>query len=515
MGRSLGCCLLVWLCSAFLPTVQGQAPAQPKRKAPASNQPRTDRLGDPLPRHARARLGSIRRVDLATGKDILPRTGHQGSVLQVACSADGKVIASAAGEDDPTVRVWETATGRELLSVRGSGRRPGTLALSRDGKRLATVDGGVRLWDVTTGRHLARLGGDNTIEALAFSPDGKTVAAGGEETWIWDATTRKQLHRFTGFGYPPLVFSPDGKFLAYNRSRTIPEKIQLWEIATSKAHSGLGDDLCGRFFAFSPDGKTVAVWGAGNRVFLYETATRKLRFSIPSDPQTRKEEPALAFSPDGKILAGGEGRSILLWDPFTGEELLRLDGHQGPVTSLAFAEQGRMLISGSRDSTILIWEVPPLRLPSRRPETPITALPSESALVRVESGEKGTLLAAVGHPEPAVRAAAFRKLSSFARKDKAILAILIGGLCEKDDEARMAVLQALWELGSAALSALPNLLELLKSSRSEDAITAAGILGEMGPDAQLAIPALSRALEDARGNVTFAILEALRRIDPE
>ena len=66
---------------------------------------------------------------------------------------------------------------------------------------------------------------------------------------------------------------------------------------------------------------------------------------------------ALAFSPNGRILAsGGADRTINLWDPNTEQKLRTLGGHERPVTSVAFSPNGRLLASSSVDGTVRFWQ---------------------------------------------------------------------------------------------------------------------------------------------------------------
>jgi RNA polymerase sigma factor (sigma-70 family) len=123
------------------PAQQAEAgqPAAPPG-APA-DRPRVDRYGDPLPRGAVARLGSLRL--------------YHGRVEQVILSPDGKLAVSV-GEG--TARLWDATTGRELpLNARFSQ----AAFFAAAGKLVAaTCDKVVALWDVAADRELARVPGE-------------------------------------------------------------------------------------------------------------------------------------------------------------------------------------------------------------------------------------------------------------------------------------------------------------------------------------------------------------------
>jgi WD40 repeat protein len=188
-------------------------------------------------------------------------------------------------------------------------------------------------------------------QLLALSAVGATLA-----TWTSLGRAQQSLTkdgadggRFKGLkeeravfeGIPGLVmtvcFSPDGKLLAAIGS----DMVKVWDVATRKEAATLKDIRTGRI-AFSPDGKLLATTGSKGPSRLYDTATWKLRAELPGNLEGTC---GIAFSPDGKILAFSEpGGLVRLWDPATGKEMGVTIALSVPhLDCLAFSPDGKML----------------------------------------------------------------------------------------------------------------------------------------------------------------------------
>jgi RNA polymerase sigma factor (sigma-70 family) len=284
---------------------------------------------------------TIRLWDAATGKELRTIQARQGWVAALAFSPNGQWLASGGGRPDRSVCLWEAATGRPVRCFRGhrQGISNGCLAFSPDSKVLLSAgqDKTIRLWDVATGKELRTLAGHTgEVTCAAFSPDGRRVASAG---WcypnnpdaairIWDVATGKELRRLGGNkgGVSALAFSPDGRTLASAGGSFDPhadpdfaEALLLWDLATGKVLRRLAGAPRGnpggrsiRSLAFSPDGKTLATGEAGHALFLYETASGRVRRELAGH---HGDVYAVSFFPDGKLLASaGSDLSALIWD---------------------------------------------------------------------------------------------------------------------------------------------------------------------------------------------------------
>lgn len=319
---------------------------------------------------------SIRIWDLGSGKELrqcaLPKNEPP---IDLAFSADGKHLAAAVEEDD--ARVFEVETGKPVLRL--AHYWPSRIAYRPGGKDVITVRGpAVRVWDATSGkeRHLDFSGHLTGITALAVSADGKTIATGGEDVRLWDAATSKPTGRIAARGpIAALALSPDGKALAVaGRDRIV----KVWDIATAKVVQELkGHKHFPMAVAFSPDGKRLASGDAQSTIHVWDVEIGKEDYK--NDLKSLTDHLSLAFSPDGKTLAIGgawndtsflpkgginiqgvevtpkEGHFVLLWDAATGKELRRLGGLEAAIGPVVFSPSGALVAASSKDGKLALW----------------------------------------------------------------------------------------------------------------------------------------------------------------
>src|SRR5579883_2324935 len=365
----------------------GRPPENDDARQKSAATTRNDRMGDPLPAGAVARLGTN-------------RLRHAAWISSAAYSPDGKFLAS--GGADERVRVWDAETGKELrhyhLVRKGQGAMPiNGVAFSPNGKLLAAVGWGTApcLWDVASGKalpgvldneryvvfspdsrtvvtgsmpnhgvHLLELQtnqsrgisvGLETIHAVAFSPDGKMLAGADSKNRVslWDAVSLKELRCLRGHENEvcSLDFSPDGKQIV---TGGMDKTIRLWDVAAGKEIRRIQAPSLVDGVRYSPDGKMIAARSDG-RIILWNAQSGKLMRQF-ADCYGGGFSYPIAFSPDGKRLLGVQGNALQVWETATGKVLFPASAIREGIVRIAYSGSGRTLATASEEGTIRLWD---------------------------------------------------------------------------------------------------------------------------------------------------------------
>jgi WD40 repeat protein len=224
--------------------------------------------------------GIVRVWELATGRCTAAVAAHPAYACSVALSPDGRRLATG-GSADSNVKVYESAGGRELRVISTRGGATYSLGFTGDGRHLVgnQADGHLRVWRLEDGAEVLDLTPRSAyVHAYAFSRNGRLVAfpsAAGAVTvvdvadWVAGKSDRpaRVLEGHPG-GASFAAFHPAGRHLATSGA---DGEIRVWDVATGRAVNAFKPPggKSARL-AFMPDGRSLVVAGSDEAVRVYE-----------------------------------------------------------------------------------------------------------------------------------------------------------------------------------------------------------------------------------------------------
>jgi WD40 repeat protein/serine/threonine protein kinase len=354
--------------------------------------------------------------EISTGELKGKFLGHSALVKKVEFSPDGSLLATASY--DQTIGLWDVATRREVRRLKGHENEVNAVAFSPDGKWLASgsIDSTLRLWRVDRRSQVETVLRARTI---AYSADGRLVAFGNQSNRVdlWDAQTERMTKTFATEPNP-VAFSQDGTELITAIVPTpLPittnqiSGLKFWDITSGTLKNTLlfsPSDTPISAIRLSPDRSTLATGDANGSILLWDLNLGTIRekivsqgnhiFNIAFSPDGRKlafcgavgeedylrgrmnfalngdagragiwdfktktlrqfnaNQVAIAFSPDGKMLACANFNEISFLDPDTTRPIGSLSGHRESVMWISFSPDGRELVSAGEE--IKVWNL--------------------------------------------------------------------------------------------------------------------------------------------------------------
>ncbi len=279
---------------------------------------------------------------------------HPDAVRTAIVSADGKRMFT--GGADKIVRAWNLPDAKTPeRQYSGHTAAVNAVALSADGKFLASAgdDETIRFWNQSNGQQTALIGAHTgPVTSLAFHNSGQVLSASADGSIkLWQQPGEGKLLAHPG-QVASAVLSPDGSRLLTGCS---DKQVRLWNLSNGQIERPFaGPSLGVLCVAMNSAGTQVAAGSVDKTLFVWNTADAKevRKFTLAAAVNS------VAFSPDGKLLAGGlADNSIHIFDLAMGREIKTITGHSGAVHALHFTNKSDHLVSASADKSVQIWNI--------------------------------------------------------------------------------------------------------------------------------------------------------------
>jgi WD40 repeat protein len=409
-------------------------------------------------------------IDVSTGNEIVRGIGNPSQINEVTVAPDGKTVVTSS--PTPSLFFWDAKTGR-LQGTFGPPEHTGFHYQLADGGRTAYACNykgtEIRGLDLPSGRERFRL----SAKIFAVARGGSRIAVqdnSGDGIDLVNTETGKRLGGFTDPGLKGSrgAFTADGRTLfAFCEDHTI----QVWDVdgrVKVRQFGPVGDREpsravivpLGQKYSYyhatpSPDGTRFTYSDEHGYLALHDATSGEELWRL--DRQVGGLN-GVTFSPDGRTLAvPGRGDSTLhLLEASTGRERQALAGHRGEVYSVGFSADGTTLVTGSPDTTAVVWDLTGRLAAGRKWDTPPSRAELDarwSALARDEAAEAFRAIQRIATSPSEGVAYLAEKLRPVVDVDAKTLAQLIADLESDQFATREKADSELERIGEPALAA--------------------------------------------------------------
>lgn len=248
-------------------------------------------------------------------------------------------------------------------------------AVAADGKTVATISQDMstfKLFDTSADNsEIFNYSPGYLIGEITFSPDLRYIALTKMESWevvLFNFNTRAEEKTLSGFETASPVFNAGFKespqWIVWHARATL----QLQEVGSGAMDGKFSHSDFVMAYALSYDGTILASSAVKNindsvvpAISLWDTETgaeiQTLALSGSESVETTPSAAAVAFSPDGKLLAAAVGKDLQIWDPTTGTLLITLNGHTDSITQVAFSPDQKTIATSGMDNQLCLWQI--------------------------------------------------------------------------------------------------------------------------------------------------------------
>jgi len=275
--------------------------------------------------------------DTATNKLLLTIKGHNLIVRRCKFSRDGRRVMTASA--DGTAKIWNSVTGTLLLKLTGHTSGLSSCDFSPDGSRIVTGsdDSTVRVWDAENGELLLTLYHLSSVSRCVFSLDGNRIVTISHNDFmarVWCTETGACQLNLEGEHTRPLTcccFSNDGKYIL---TSSFDKTARLWNGANGELEKTLLHENCVMSCAFSSNDKLILSVCSGGEMRTWDRQSgiskRKLKVNIGMAFDS------CLFTDDIRVISVSCGRASRIWDTYTGD-VLSVHTFKHPVLSCDFS----------------------------------------------------------------------------------------------------------------------------------------------------------------------------------